>query len=201
MSMVFEQYKAYFEQNEFSLALGVLEQFFWSDFCDNYLELIKFHFFHTESFDPHAVEATRWTLYQTTLRLLQLFSPFIPFVTESLYQQLFRAREGTASLHITRFDALQQHANFPQSVTNVGHLLAIVGQMRKLKSDKNVSLKTELANCVIVASADVIEFLKTQENTLKGVTSAHNITYATASAGTSFLEENEGIWRATICLI
>ncbi|HBL98887.1 TPA: valine--tRNA ligase [Candidatus Dependentiae bacterium] len=200
MSEVFEQYKKYFEQHEFSLALGALETFFWNDFCDNYLELIKFHFFRPDAFDAQAIAATRWTLYQTALRLLQLFSPFIPFVTESLYQQLYKGREGVASIHITEFSKLQEAFSFPKSVINAGHLLTIVSQVRKLKSDKNLSLKTELADCIIIAPTEITEFLKTQEGTLKGVTSAHLMTYATTSTGTSFLEEREGIWRATICL-
>ena len=37
----FASYESYLDNNEFSLALNSIEQFFWNDFCDNYLEIIK----------------------------------------------------------------------------------------------------------------------------------------------------------------
>lgn len=41
ISACFVRYKVHFEDYEFGLALDVVEKFFWHDFCDNYLELIK----------------------------------------------------------------------------------------------------------------------------------------------------------------
>ena len=59
----FEKYNNYFEKHEFSLALDAVEQFFWNDFCDNYLELIKDQLFNPARYDAQEIVATKWTLY------------------------------------------------------------------------------------------------------------------------------------------
>ncbi|HEB41675.1 MAG TPA: hypothetical protein ENI08_01475 [Candidatus Dependentiae bacterium] len=49
-----------------------MDQFFWHDFCDNYLELIKHQLFNPQDYPAAAVYATRWTLYQGGLRNKQI---------------------------------------------------------------------------------------------------------------------------------
>ena len=42
------------------------------------------------------VEATRYTLYTVGLRILQLYAPYLPFVTETIYQEIYKKRWGEA---------------------------------------------------------------------------------------------------------
>ncbi|MDR2371937.1 MAG: valine--tRNA ligase [Puniceicoccales bacterium] len=61
---------------EFSRALQILHTFFWSDYCDWYIEISKMR-----------TNETVWAVHDLILRqLLLLFHPFIPFVTEELWQ-------------------------------------------------------------------------------------------------------------------
>ena len=197
----FEQYTRYFDAYEFGLALHVVEEFFWQDFCDNYIELIKDQLFNPEKYDAKIVAATKAVLHQVMMRILQLFGPYIPHITEMIYQKLFAKHYGINSLHITIFETIQKQHQFPESVKQVAAILAIVGQIRKLKSDHALSLKTELTDCVIVAEQSSIDFLEKHEALLKGITNARSIGYAIKTAGISFLQERDGGWYATVCLI
>lgn len=199
IATMFARYQECFARNEFGLALEAVEQFFWNDYCDNYLEFVKFHFFNPEKFDAHEVDATRWTVGQVTLRLLQLFAPFMPYVTEELYQAMFREFVGAPSIHVTRFDAIQKSFG-ATDINNMQFFLELVNQIRRLKSEHGLSLKTELADCIIVGPQPVLDFLKTVEETIKGMTGAKVIGYATTSTGASYLQENNGVWRGTIVL-
>ena len=58
MSICFAQYQEYFEKQEYNLALATIERFFWEDFCDNYLEIIKDQFFNSEKYNPELVTQT-----------------------------------------------------------------------------------------------------------------------------------------------
>lgn len=201
ISSVYKQYVDYFERREFSLALGVVEQFFWGDFCDNYLELIKYRFYKPELFESSEVAATRWTLYHATLRLIQLFAPFLPFITEKIYQELFKNNVEVSSVHITEFKMTQKMFVFEHSEIKIKALLAFVDEIRKLKSEKKLSLKTEVNECVIVASQDNLDFLKTQEATLKGISGVRVFLYMNKGDDISFIEERDGSWNATVCLL
>ena len=188
------------QKNEFSLALGAVEHFFWHDFCDNYLELIKNQLFKPEEYSEHQVRATKATLYNVLLRILQLYAPYMPYITETIYQQMFRKFVGVDSIHHTRFETVQQKHEYKKSAHAMAHLLDVVAQVRKLKSDQKLSLKTELGDCMVVADQPILDELQPLETLLKGVTNAKIITYATDSAGISILDEYDGVWRATVCL-
>ncbi len=79
----------------FDLATRALYEFVWNEFCDWYLELSKPALFEeAEAADPATAKATRHTLahvLETTLRLLH---PFVPFITEEIWQ---RVRQATGS--------------------------------------------------------------------------------------------------------
>lgn len=149
-SNTFDQYKKYFEKNEFSLALGVSEKFFWQTFCDNYLELIKNQLFNPKNYDEQHVQETQATLYHVGLRILQLYAPFVPHVTEVLYQEIYKPNTSTDSLHQTSFANMQQAYMFEQETKIMDHIVDLVVKVRKLKTAKQLSLKTELKNLLLV---------------------------------------------------
>ena len=72
----------------------------WNAFCDNYLELIKDRFWRPEAYEERQRESARATLWEAMRSILSLYAPFVPFVTESLYQRLYQAHEGKVSLHV-----------------------------------------------------------------------------------------------------
>ncbi len=76
-TVCFEKYQRYLEENEFGLALAVVEKFFWHTFCDNYLELIKNQLFNPTEYDPQTVKATHWTLHTVGLRILQMYASLL----------------------------------------------------------------------------------------------------------------------------
>jgi len=76
-----------FEKYEFSEARRAFEDFFWSDFCDNYLEIAK----ERLSIDPDDEEtinekkSAQYAAYHSLLNVLKMAAPFIPHITEDMY--------------------------------------------------------------------------------------------------------------------
>lgn len=196
----FQRYQSYFDTYEFGLALQVVEQFFWQDFCDNYLELIKDQLFNPAKYGDHEVLETRTTLAHILMRILQLYAPYIPHITETIYQELFKQTIKVGSLHQICFNIVQKKYLFPHAAQHVDYLLRVVSAVRKLKSDAQVSLKTELTQCIIVSSQEILDSIKLLETILKGVINAKEITYTTQTSGDSFLQEREGLWHATVII-
>jgi len=177
-SSVVVGYKKDCDAYEYTLALERVERFFWHVFCDNYLELIKDQIFNPEKYDESVSAGTRQTLYEVCFGLLQLFAPFIPHLTEKLFQLFFASKEGVASLHNTILNSERFACDFGGNAELVDDLVEIVADVRKLKSEKQLSLKTELAS-VEISSADesALKSLATLENVLKGVAKAKKIEY------------------------
>ncbi len=172
-----QQYNAYFQNYEFGLALGAIEQFFWQVFCDNYLELIKDQLFNPAGYDHDELFATRWTLHHVGLRILQLFAPYMPFVTEHMHQLLYATTEQD-SLHATKFADVQTAFNFERSAQAMQDILHVVSQVRKLKTEHQLSLRTELVTLTIGSTNNAdLQVLQQQEQLIKGATKAHKVCY------------------------
>ncbi len=73
----------YVEKFEFAKALQNLYDFFWHDFCDKYLERSK-----KQLVEEKTKEATQTVLNFTLTESLKMLHPFMPFVTEEIYQNM-----------------------------------------------------------------------------------------------------------------
>lgn len=201
ISTCFDKYQNYFEQQEFGLALNTAEQFFWNDFCDNYIELVKNQLFNPENYSAHEVYATRWTLYHVGLRILQLYAPYLSHATETLYQELYRKHELTQSIHQTRYQSIQVPYIFADEAEIMSSIVDLTAQVRKLKSERQLSLKTPLATLTIFTKNSALSDAIAKHNQLiSGITQALSITYQEYSNQHSALAETDGLWHANVVL-
>lgn len=198
ISQIFNKYQTHFAHHEFGLALTDLEAFFWSDFCDNYLELIKNQLFNPDQYAPDHVYATKWTLYYVGLRILQLYAPYLPYITETIYQQLYAQTLTIASLHQTKFAAIQQTHTYKDARITMTLINDIVSAVRKAKTSKQLSLNTPLTQLTIASAKSMQRKLEKHEQLLKGVTRATTITYTIAEQHESTVSGHESDWQATV---
>lgn len=173
-STCFDYYEKHLRSHEFGLALQEIDKFFWSDFCDNYLELIKDQLFNPQNYDKAQVNYTKNTLYYVGLRILQMYSCYIPHVTDNIYQAIYKEYEKTMSLHQTKFEAVQIKKYFPESAKNMGYIIDIVDQVRKLKSNNQLSLNTEIDSLEIYCTkTDLLQKIRNNEQLIRGITKSH----------------------------
>ncbi len=101
--------KAY-SNYEVGLAKIAFEEFFWRDFCDNYLEFIKNRLYKPELYGngEELKSSAQYALGQCFWTILRLVAPIIPHVTEELYQDIFKSQYGYESLHLADFPSVDQ---------------------------------------------------------------------------------------------
>jgi valyl-tRNA synthetase len=199
LSQAVEHYNQQFNDYEYSHALEVIEKFFWQNFCDNYLELVKDQFFRPERYDQDSLDKTRFTLYEVGFGILQMYAPFVPHITETLYQSMFKRHEQKVSLHATLFNGNRFSYQFIESVATSEKILEIVAQVRKLKSENHVSLKTELSHLTLATSDQkLLAKLKKQEALITGITKATTITYHIGSEHEQPKTDNHDVLHAWI---
>ena len=196
-SACFASYTNYFGDYEFSLALHTTETFFWHSFCDNYLELIKHQLFNPDHYSTDEVAATRWTLYTVGLRILQLYAPYMPHVTEAIYQELYKDKEAVPSLHQTRFEAFQKVYKFSDSAQAIETLIEIISTIRKLKTEQQLSLKTELESLTLYHTEQhQLDRIKEFEKLLRGITHAQVIQYKQEALDAARMQRHDEHWHA-----
>lgn len=137
-----DRVSAAYDEREYSQAKTEIENFFWRDLADNYLEMIKQRLYRSEGPDPAAVSTLK-VVFRT---VLQLLAPILPYVTEAIWQELF-AREGGGSIHRSAWpDARRLDPGWDRDDGgDFGEtLIAIAGAVRRYKSEHSLSLASEL---------------------------------------------------------
>jgi valyl-tRNA synthetase len=129
---------------KFSEPLGQLYHFFWNDFCDWYLEWIKLRMRDDRS-RPIAQNVLAFVL-DATLRLLH---PFIPFITEGIYQKLnemapvrelkgIAAADHAEAITIAQWPALLGAVKLPEIEEQIRWVQEVVRAIRDIRSQYNL---------------------------------------------------------------
>jgi valyl-tRNA synthetase len=144
-----------FARYEYADALDATNQFFWADFCDNYLELIKKRVYNEDgSASPAAQQSAIRALYYVLDGILKLYAPFVPHVTEELYTHIF-ADEAAARGSLHAMGQWPQAARYPHDVKalEMGELTKLLLEdVRKHKSEAKRSIKTTVTQAKIYIS-------------------------------------------------
>jgi valyl-tRNA synthetase len=110
-------------------AHGVYE-FFWSDFCDWYIEWVKPELQTTDR--ERAVVAWK-NLFAVFDAALLLLHPFMPFLTEDLWHQLPQS-SGAKSIALAEFPAVHLEWKNPRAVEQFSILQQVIGEFRDIRA-------------------------------------------------------------------
>ncbi|GAB4164568.1 MAG: valine--tRNA ligase [Rickettsiaceae bacterium] len=160
---------AEFEKYEYAGAMAQTEQFFWSLFCDNYLEITKTRAYDEENKDKDGALSARLSLYYGLKIILQLLAPFLPHITEELFQVLYADEQE--SVH--KRGSWPRLEVFFQNFDSVGseQLIDTLDLVRKVKAKDNLSIKAPI-KCIEVKGSKLSDNLIAD---LKHVTSSQEI--------------------------
>lgn len=137
------------DEYEVGLALNTLEKFFWN-FCDNYIEIVKHRLYRPEEFGIKERYSGQKTVYQILYKLLQSFSIYFPFITEEIYQELFK---DEVSIHLTKL--IPFNFSFNKELEFGEKIVDIISEVRGEKTNNAVSLKTIVENLTINATSEL----------------------------------------------
>ncbi|WP_421860576.1 valine--tRNA ligase [Oceanicaulis sp.] len=194
-----------FENYEYAAAQRDIEDFFWRTYCDNYLEIVK----RRTRFEgePNAEEISAvHTLWHATDALIRLFAPFIPYVTDALYEVLIGDREGAPSTVHARGMWPKADDQAPSGVfaAEGEAFVQILAAARKVKSEAQVSMKTA-ANTLTISgqgAGSVAALIGETAQDLMAVTSAGEIVRAeTAPAGVASVPSPDERFTVSMDLI
>lgn len=149
------RYDNYLQKYEIGLALGEVQRFFWS-YCDDYIEIIKNRVYKPEIYGENARKSGLYAAYHTLLGLLKCFAIYIPHITEEIYQGYYVQNEGVESIHKTKIGKICTEEVIDVDYSTGEVALDIISQLRRYKSENNLSLKTEIENVKVTVPNSVV---------------------------------------------
>jgi len=124
-----------YEQYRLSEALMALYKLFWDEFSSWYLEIVK----------PEYQKPIDAKTYEATLgffeRLMVLLHPFMPFITEELWQYIEERKDGDSICYSTLIDIAKSNEKL---IADFEDIKEVVSGVRTIRKDKNISFKEEL---------------------------------------------------------
>ncbi|HPK53432.1 MAG TPA: valine--tRNA ligase [Smithellaceae bacterium] len=144
------------DEYRFNDAAATIYRFVWHEFCDWYLELSKPAFYGKQS--PAQRHATQRTLQYVFRNMLLILHPFMPFVTEELWQVLNGSSEK--SIMVSSFPVRAEEYEDPAAEREMGILMDIIVSIRNIRGEMQIAPSRKLDVFVAVPDEkwrDIIE--------------------------------------------
>ncbi|MEF2608367.1 MAG: valine--tRNA ligase [Faecalicoccus sp.] len=151
MNTVIDHVTMNMDRYEFAMVGNELYSFVWDDFCSWYIELSKANLY---SENQNIVASTKAVLLTVLANICKLLHPFMPFVTEEIYQSLPHDKE---SINVetwpekVELDAKENEKEF------VDLALSIIVKVREIKQEYNMKPSNPLAISIVDEQGSVID--------------------------------------------
>ena len=150
-------------------AMG-LYQFTWSEFCDWYVELSKQDLYGN---DPDRKQTARYVLWYVLEQLLRLLHPFMPFITEEIWQALPGLGTGDSGPGKTIMQAaypeFRETLSFPEAAGRMERVMAVVSAIRNIRGEMEVPPSKQIAAILSCGSGESRALMKHHESAVMGL--------------------------------
>ena len=174
LALVVESATKAFEKYDYTKALEVTETFFWS-FTDDYVELVKERTYGKQG--EESANSAKAALGITIHTLLKLFAPFVPFVSEEVWSWW---QKGSVH-HQSWPKPAEITTNKEIKIENLELVTKVLAEIRKAKTEKQLSMKAEVLELEISAQSEQIEILKKSEKDLIAAGNIKKLKYSDKS--------------------
>lgn len=146
LNATIQSVSANMDKYEFALVGNELTSFVWDDFCSWYIELCKANLNSEDQAVRHAAASTLVTVLSAIVRLLH---PFMPFVTEEIYQSIPHRFE---SINLETWPELVDVKMSEAEMSSVSELITMIQAVREIKTAYNLKPSADVN--IIIKAAD-----------------------------------------------
>ena len=123
---------------ELGIAVQKVYDFLWDEFCDWYIEMVKPRLYQNEEdglADNAGKREALWTLKNVLVEALKLLHPFMPFITEALYQSIGDTED---SIMVSSWPVMRSEWSFPAEEAEIETIKDAVRAIRAVRTSMNV---------------------------------------------------------------
>ncbi|UOQ86170.1 valine--tRNA ligase [Gracilibacillus salinarum] len=171
-----EQVTRHVDKYDFGEAGRYLYNFIWDDFCDWYIEMAKLPLYGE---DEEAKHTTRSVLAHVLDNIMRMLHPFMPFVTEEIWQQLPHKGESIVRAAWPTVDSkLSDH----DATEVMNQLVSIIRSVRNIRAEVDTPMSKEIPILVLANNEKVKEQLTANSSYLERFCNPSELTIDTAMA-------------------
>jgi len=141
-------------------AASTLYRFTWSEFCDWYIELVKDDLYRGE---PERRQTARYILWQVLEELLRMLHPFMPFITEEIWQALPGEKECPSIMQASYPQPTSERDAFYAGANEMELVMEVIRGIRNIRGEMEVAPSREIAAILDCGSLESLNLLKQNE--------------------------------------
>jgi valyl-tRNA synthetase len=149
-----------------------LYQFTWSEFCDWYLELSKQDLYNGT---PERKKSTQYILWYTLDHLLRLLHPFMPFITEEIWQALPGSKVSPTIMQAP-FPMPSDERSFPTEAAAMERVMEVIGGIRNIRGEMDVPPSRQIAVILSCASVESLELMQQNKSAIVNLARVSDLT-------------------------
>ena len=154
--------RRHMDQYRFDMAAQALYEFIWNEYCDWYLELSKPVLWDDNS-SEEAKRGTLGTLVRVLEATLRLAHPIMPFITESIWQQVKElAGKSGDTIMLAAYPEPQDALVDAEAEADIAWLQNVITAVRNVRAEKNIPPSKELE--LLFKNGDDEDFRRAEEN-------------------------------------
>ena len=161
---------------ELGMALQKAYDFTWSEYCDWYIEMVKPRLYGD---DVEAKKAALYTLTYVLETILKLLHPFIPFITEEIFDHLPTAN---GMIIVSEWPEFKEEDNMAKEEAMMDVMMDGIRNVRNVRSEMNVP-PSKKAKVIMVPSEDKLEAVEAGKDYFKTLASASEVEVREDEAG------------------
>ena len=165
--------KAFAEYN-FAETISSIERFIWHDFCDEYIEAVKYRLYNDEISDESR-KAAKYTLRCVIETSLKLLAPIVPFFTEEVYQYF---GEGE-SIHTTSWPEVNEDLISADAEEKGAAAIELIDEIRRFKSSAKIPLNAALSEVSVYTNDSLKDIFEEFSDDIKGTLKIENLAIKT----------------------
>ena len=163
---------------KFNDAAGALYAFTWHEFCDWYIELSKDALYGDDQKRRQIAQAVLFTVLEQLLRLLH---PFMPFVTEEIWQVLPGERP-TSSIMLAPYGAVSDLPAHPRGAVKMELIMEVIKGIRNIRGEMNVAPGKQIAAILDCKSDEAEAVLAEGEGYIRALARLNELQFGVAVA-------------------
>ncbi|WP_411953558.1 valine--tRNA ligase [Alkalibacillus sp. S2W] len=168
-----EQVTHNIDRYDFGEAGRHLYNFIWDEFCDWYIEMAKLPLYGD---DEKAKITTKSVLVKTLDDILRMLHPFMPFITEEIYQHI--PHEGE-SITVKAWPQVDSTYNNQQSRVEMERLVSIIRSVRNVRAEVDTPMSKEIKIAIKAQSEDIVKELERNQIYLERFCNPEELTIKT----------------------
>ncbi len=169
------------EEFRFHEASNRIYDFFWGEFCDWYLELIKPRLMFEEGADKRIAEAAGSnlvTLFEAALRLLH---PVMPFITEEIWHAIYDGKPPVKSIALAGYPQADERQIDLKTETQMAVLQDLIVSVRNLRAELKVEPKVKAPIQVYAHEAEIRRLIEENQASVERQASVESIAFVESS--------------------